>query len=381
MLNFAEKLNDVSIHLENGDFNLGFRKLTDCVLDTENFEIYQRFIEFTEWKESHVPSKDILYQKLVAFLNSLKSINVPFEQKVNLLEAQQVFKKYKRGNFQLGEIDLKLKQGDVWGLVGENGNGKTTLLRILAHDLAADKGEILYLNDEHNLDEYNLRSKLAYIPQRTPKWYGSLKSNLKFTAAQYGIKGEENEIYVNMMIIRFGLWNFRNHNWDELSSGYKMRFELARTFLRKPSILLLDEPLANLDVVAQQIILEDLKNMAQSLANPIGIVLSSQQLFEVEKVANKVLFLRNGVPTFLSDANQQDESLCYVEVDIQCEREHLNQALLHLPIKSINFNGGLYLITLDDENGFNHVLSALIQHQIEIKYARNISRSTKRLFI
>src|SRR5690606_10595788 len=107
-------------------------------------------------------------------------------------------------------------------------------------------------------------------------------TNLKFTASHYGIKGEENELIVLMYMIRFGLWKYRNHQWSELSSGYKMRFELARTFLRKPSILLLDEPLANLDVLAQQLILEDLKHLSHSLANPMGIILSSQQLYEVE---------------------------------------------------------------------------------------------------
>lgn len=53
-----------------------------------------------------------------------------------------------------------------------------------------------------------------------------------------------------MMIARLGLWNYKHLKWSELSSGYKMRFELARTLLRKPELLLLDEPLANLDVLA-----------------------------------------------------------------------------------------------------------------------------------
>lgn len=95
-------------------------------------------------------------------------------------------------------------------------------------------------------------------------------------ATHYGYTGQHNELIVLMMIARMGLWPFKNLNWAELSSGYKMRFELARTLLRKPEIMLLDEPLANLDVLAQQVVLEDIKSIAKSATNPIAVVLSLQ---------------------------------------------------------------------------------------------------------
>jgi ABC-2 type transport system ATP-binding protein len=335
----------------------------------------------TDWKESHLPSKDLLHQKVIDFLGKLSNVDVQSAPHLALLKSEKVVKKYGRGNFRLGEITIDLNQGDIWGLVGENGNGKTTLLRILAKDLKFDSGSLNYFIEKGAISDYDLRTKLTYIPQRTPKWYGSLKSNLKYAASHYGFKAEENELMVNMMIIRFGLWNYRNHNWDELSSGYKMRFELARTFLRAPKVLLLDEPLANLDVLAQQLVLEDLKNLSQSISNPLGIILSSQQLFEVEKVSDKVLFLKNGRPTYLSDANEEAGDICYMELDVNCSREELNNAFLNIEIMDIDFNGGMYKITIHNKNGFNQVLSALIQKDIEIKYVRNISQSTKRLFV
>ena len=116
-------------------------------------------------------------------------------------------------------------------------------------------------------------------------------------------------------------------------------------------------------------------------SNPIGIILSSQQLFEVEKVSDKVLFLKNGKPTHLSDVNSEDENLCYMELDTDCPREMLNKALENISIRKIDYNGGMYLLTIENNVGFNEVLSALIQNNVEIKYVRNISQSTKRLFI
>lgn len=115
--------------------------------------------------------------------------------------------------------------------------------------------------------------------------------NLQFTASCYGYKPEENNLVVDLVMTRLGLRKFRSYKWNGLSSGYKMRFELARMLLRKPQILLIDEPLANLDILAQQTVLDDFKHIANSPFRPIAIVLSSQQLYEVE-TSSQVVFLK-----------------------------------------------------------------------------------------
>jgi ABC-2 type transport system ATP-binding protein len=134
-----------------------------------------------------------------------------------------------------------LYQGEILGLVGENGNGKTTLLRLLCGELFSTAGELNY----HFLHEdlYDLRTQLVYIPQRTQSWYGSVFTNLEFAASSYGYKPEENALVVNLIMARLGLRKFRDYGWKDLSSGFKMRLELAHMLLRKPKILLIDEPL------------------------------------------------------------------------------------------------------------------------------------------
>ncbi len=137
------------------------------------------------------------------------------------------------------------------GIVGENGNGKTTLLRCMAGQLALDSGVLNFTRLEKP-DHYGIKHQLAFIPQRIPRWFGLLKDNLHFSAAISGVKGEENNVMVDFMLERLDLTPYAHLTWNQISSGYRTRFEIARILLLKPKLLILDEPLANLDINAQQ---------------------------------------------------------------------------------------------------------------------------------
>ena len=365
------------------DIGLAFRKLLDCAADTQQMSIYEKAITLTDWKEKHPAEVETLIEKATVLLREIadcKVTELPTETAV--LVAEEVRKHYALGRFQLGPISLSIKKGQVYGLVGENGNGKTTLLRILARDLSYDSGVVKYYFTERPKNDYDLRTKLIYIPQRTEKWYGSLKDNLKFTLSSYGIPAEENELRTLLMIARLGLWQYQHLDWNALSSGYKMRFELARTLLRQPEILLLDEPLGNLDVLAQQVILEDLKMIANSVNHPIALILSSQQLFEVEKISDKVIFLRNGQYTDNAEATTTEEAMpLIVEIDTTNTREELMAVFKAFALEKLNYNGGVYVVYFRPNTEYSAVLEALGKAKIDLTYIRNISASTRRFFV
>ena len=365
------------------DIGLAFRKLLDCAADTQQMSIYEKAIALTDWKEKHPAEVETLIEKATVLLREIadcKVTELPTETAV--LVAEEVRKHYALGRFQLGPISLSIKKGQVYGLVGENGNGKTTLLRILARDLSYDSGVVKYYFTERPKNDYDLRTKLIYIPQRTEKWYGSLKDNLKFTLSSYGIPAEENELRTLLMIARLGLWQYQHLDWNALSSGYKMRFELARTLLRQPEILLLDEPLGNLDVLAQQVILEDLKMIANSVNHPIALILSSQQLFEVEKISDKVIFLRNGQYRDNAEATATEEAMpLIVEIDTTNTREELMAVFKAFALEKLYYNGGVYVAYFRPNTEYSAVLEALGKAKIDLTYIRNISASTRRFFV
>lgn len=365
------------------DIGLAFRKLLDCAADTQQMSIYEKAIALTDWKEKHPAEVETLIEKATVLLREIADCKVPeLSTETAVLVAEEVRKHYALGRFQLGPISLSIKKGQVYGLVGENGNGKTTLLRILARDLSYDSGVVKYYFTERPKNDYDLRTKLIYIPQRTEKWYGSLKDNLKFTLSSYGIPAEENEPRTLLMIARLGLWQYQHLDWNALSSGYKMRFELARTLLRQPEILLLDEPLGNLDVLAQQVILEDLKMIANSVNHPIALILSSQQLFEVEKISDKVIFLRNGQYRDNAEATTTEEAMpLIVEIDTTNTREELMTVFKAFALEKLNYNGGVYVAYFRPNTEYSAVLEALGKAKIDLTYIRNISASTRRFFV
>jgi ABC-2 type transport system ATP-binding protein len=180
---------------------------------------------------------------------------------------------------------------------------------------------------------------------------------------------------VDFMLERLDLTPYAHLTWNQISSGYRTRFEIARILLQKPKLLILDEPLANLDINAQQSILTDLRFMAKSVHNPMGILLSSQQLHEVEKIADTVLLIKKGFCLFRTGEQEKTAHAFVVELETTANREALLQVLDNK--SELQYNGGFYTIT-SKELPAQAILSGLVNAHIPITYFRDITHSTKR---
>jgi ABC-2 type transport system ATP-binding protein len=371
------RIAEIQSYLQHNDHSLAVRRILDASLDTADITLLKEAIQisqaYRQYKETTIPPA--FFESANTLLNKINHATERFTfQSTSLVTAREIIKTYSSGNFSLKPISLQIDTGAVTGVVGENGNGKTTLLRCMAGQLALDAGELNFtqLKDP---DFYDIKHHLAFIPQRIPRWYGLLKDNLHFSAAISGVTGEENRVMVDFMLERLDLTPYAHLTWTQISSGYRTRFEIARILLQKPRLLILDEPLANLDINAQQSILTDLRFMAKSVHNPMGILLSSQQLHEVEKIADTVLLIKNGACLFRTGDLKKTATAFVVELETTASRKTLLTVLNGQG--ELQYNGGFYTITSSLLQA-QHILTKLVKGDIPITYFRDITHSTKR---
>lgn len=375
--------------LSTKDFSLLTRRLLDACKEYEIpmdlqrniVELRKKYLSFLDGVSDPINSEeaDTIIKQLNINERKLKSSlfsNQP------VLTASKITKQFIKGKtpFKLQELSLELIHGEITGVVGENGNGKTTLLNLLAGNLSVSSGEILYPNlSSNNHNYYLIKQQIAFIPQRIDKWFGTLMENLQFFCSIHNIKGKQNEQEIEFILCRLGLEKFKDLSWNEISSGYRLRFELAKMLLWRPQLLILDEPLANLDINAQQLLLQDLKFFVRSKANPLSIILSSQNLHEVERIADNIVFIRQGNTVFNGKQNQfgKENQLQHFEISGNFSLKELQNVFPEIKIED---TGTTFIVSVNRETNWFEIVSKLQQHNLELNYYRNITNSTRQLF-
>ena len=308
------------------------------------------------------------------------------EHWVEIFKGVGITKSYRSraGTFELGPIDINLDAGEITAVVGENGAGKTTLLRIAARQLAATGGSLMYPYSQEleRTSMYEIRQRVVMLRQELPSWNGTLKNNLHFTASIHGITGTENEDWVDFILDRLSLEKYKDATWKEISGGFRTRYSLARALIQRPNLIALDEPLANLDINTQLKFLTDLRELSAEFVEPLGILISSQHLHEIESICDKIIFLRDGTAEYngLKEDFEQNRNENTFELVTNVDRKSLEKLLKPLGLINIQQAGDNHLIRIPVRVGSDEMLRALLDGGVNIELFRDISRSTRKLF-
>jgi len=300
-----------------------------------------------------------------------------------VFQCRDLSRKYEQGSFRLGPISLELRAGEITAIVGRNASGKTTFLRLVNGELQPDAGHLTYPMLQSVGDDWlKIKSKVAFVPQLPERWHGRLRNNLNFVAATYGARGVANQELVDWQLARYGLQEYENAQWDQISGGYKIRFELARALIAQPKLLLLDEPLAYLDVITRQRFLIDLRAIASSLENPIPIVVTSQHLYEIEAIADQLVILDDGKCAFAGRLEDIAKSATRVviEISLRAAKSDVVECMQDFALQGIEETIEGFILVLPDGTSHEALFSALRRRfGSELYSYRDISRSTRSL--
>jgi len=226
-----------------------------------------------------------------------------------VLDMRRVGKRFRHGSREmiaLREVSLRVRRGQILGLIGPDGAGKTTLLRLAAGLLLPDSGEVVALRFDVARQAPGTRPRVGYMPQRFGLYEDlTVKENLDLFADLQGVPRESRPARYEELVRMTGLAPFTGRLAAKLSGGMKQKLGLACTLVQTPPLLLLDEPTVGVDPVSRRELWRIVERFVREEGT--GVLLSTAYLDEAERCDAVVVLhdgeqIERGAPRDLSDA-------------------------------------------------------------------------------
>ena len=246
-----------------------------------------------------------------------------------IVEIKNLDKSFDGGKtFAIKSLNVDISSGKIIGLLGTDGAGKTTLLRLIAGLLKPSLGFIKILNNDTISDANNIFQLISYMPQKFGLYEDlTVLQNLNLYGNLQGLSNEEKKEKFEKLLQFTDLKNFTNRLAGKLSGGMKQKLGLACTLIRKPKLLLLDEPSVGVDPISRR---ELWKIVSKLVEENISILWSTSYLDEAEKCQD-VLILNEGKLLYFGPSKNLTDKLNNRSFQIQnitTDRRHvLNNAI------------------------------------------------------
>ena len=189
-------------------------------------------------------------------------------------------------------LNLQVKRGEFYALLGANGAGKTTTLRTIAGLLEPDSGDAIIAGHSITKTPMAPKQELAYVPDE-PLLYGKLRplEYLEFVAGLWSIPPDRAQPQACELLQRMELWDVRDKFCESFSRGMKQKLMLAAAFIHSPTLMILDEPLLGLDASAARLV----KDMIAGFIREGNSVVMTTHIMEIaERIASRIGIIRNG---------------------------------------------------------------------------------------
>ncbi|AJM72105.1 ABC transporter ATP-binding protein [Mycoplasma yeatsii] len=268
-----------------------------------------------------------------------------------IIRINNLTKKFKSG-YGIFDINLVVKQGDVYGYLGPNGAGKSTTIRHMMGYIKPLKGSVNIMNKDAWKQSHLIQSEVGYIPGEInlPEYV----NGLDFIKQIFKLRNQTNWDYVEKLINYF---EFNpNIKIKKMSKGMKQKVALVIAFMHNPKLLILDEPTTGLDPLMKN---KFINLVLECKNNGATILLSSHIFEEIEKTCNKVAIIKSG--KIVADIDL--ENLKQIS-DRRYEISFKNNQILESKfLKEVNDNKVLYIVPTNHVNNF---FEQLKNYQIEM---------------
>ena len=297
---------------------------------------------------------------------------------MNALSVNHLKKVYPNGVVALKGIDLVVREGDFFALLGQNGAGKSTTIGILCSLVNKTAGSVKIFNYDMDIDLEGAKSCIGVVPQEINfNPFEKISDILINQAGYYGIPRAIAAKRADHYLKKMGLWEKRNQAALRLSGGMKRRLMIARALMNHPKLLVLDEPTAGVDVELRHSLWEFLTELNQQGTT---IILTTHYLEEAEQLCKNVAIIDHGEII----ENTPMKSLLN-RLHIQTIVLDLAKPLDHLPeLKSYSYRM-LDEFTIEVEThkdqSLNHLFDELSKQDIHTVSMRNKTNRLEELFV
>ena len=207
-----------------------------------------------------------------------------------MIEVVNLTKRY-AGHTAVAELSFTVARGEIVGLLGENGAGKSTTMRILSGFLPATSGTARVGGLDVFYDSREVRRRIGFMPENNPLHNEMrVREYLKFRARLKGLGGSRSRERVGCVMEQCSLTDVSSRIIGQLSKGYRQRVGLADALVHEPELIILDEPTIGLD--PHQI--RSVRSLIKSLASSHTVLISTHILPEAEMTCNRMMIMRGG---------------------------------------------------------------------------------------
>jgi len=248
-----------------------------------------------------------------------------------ILEIQGLGKHF--SEFEISDVTFSLEKGYVMGLIGPNGSGKTTTIKLIMNLLKKDRGEVKVFGLDHVKDEKEIKNKIGFVYDEN-HYYGvlTIEQMKKIVAPMYQYWDER---LFQKYLKDFGL--NPKQKIDKLSKGMKTKFSLAMALSHHAELIILDEPTSGLDPVFRNELLEILYSLMQDENK--AILFSTHITSDLERIADYITFINQGRVVFTSEKDQVLERFSLVKGPNYLLESSLEKQFIGLRKSSVGFEG------------------------------------------